>query len=94
MEEGEEERGGGGVRVFEEEAEPAAPETDVEEGLGEGLALFTGEVAVGAEGAVEHAFRGAAREDEGEGLGGDGGDSIERRPGDRAKPGERVETGC
>ena len=94
MQEGEEERGRGGLGVAEQETEPAAPEANVEDGLGEGLALLAGEVPVGAEGAVEHPFGGTAREDMGEGLGGDGGDSIECQPGDRAKPGERVETGC
>ncbi len=94
MEEDEEERGGGSLGVAEQEAEPAAPEADVEDDFGEGLALFTRESAVGSEGAVEDPFGGTAREDLGEGLGGDGGESIERRPGDRAKPGERIETGC
>jgi hypothetical protein len=49
---------------------------------------------VGAEGPVEHPLGGTAREDMREGLGDDGGQAIERRPGNRAEPCERVETGC
>jgi hypothetical protein len=94
MEEGEEQRGRGGLGVAEEEAEPAPPEADVEDEFGEGLALLAGEGAVGAEGAVEHALGGVAGEDGVEGLGGDGGESLEGRPGERAKTGERVKTGC
>lgn len=79
--------------VTEQEAESAAPQADVEDGLGEGLALFAGEGPVGAEGPVEHALRGAAGEDQREGVGGDGGEPLQGGPGNRAKTGERIETG-
>lgn len=79
---------------MEVEGEAAAPEGDVEDGLGEGLALVAGELAVGAEGAVEDALGGLAGEDGVEGLGDDGGESIESRPGERAKTSERIKRGC
>jgi hypothetical protein len=94
VEEDVEQRGRGRLREAQVETEPTAPEADVEDGLGEDLALLAGEVAVSTQGAIQHALRGGAREDEGEGVGGEGGDSVERRPGNRAKSGERVETGC
>ena len=56
--------------------------------------LLAGEVPVGAQGPIEHPLRGAARENVHEGLGDDGGQTIERRPGKRPKPGERIKTGC
>ncbi|HLM46148.1 MAG TPA: hypothetical protein VK458_19920 [Myxococcaceae bacterium] len=40
------------------EAEPTAPQPNVEDGLGEDLALLAGEVAVGTQGAVQDALRG------------------------------------
>ena len=94
VEQGIEERGGGRLGLVEEEGEPAAPQGDIEDSLGEGLALLAREGAVGAQGPVQDALRGEAGEDGGEGLGGDGGQSLERVPGNREKPGERVETGC
>jgi hypothetical protein len=66
------------LRVAQEKAEPATPETDVEDEFGKGLSLLPGELPVGPEGAIEHPLRGTAREDEREGLGGEGSQSVER----------------
>jgi len=80
--------------VLKVEGEAAAPEGDVEDGLGEGLALVAGELAVGAEGAIEGALGGLSGEDGVEGRGDDGGEPVEGGPGNRAKTSERIKTGC
>jgi hypothetical protein len=94
VEEDVEERRGGGLGLLEVEGEAAAPEGDVEDGLGEGLALLADEEAVGAEGAVEDALCGLAGEDGVEGLGSHGGEPLEGGPGERAETSERIKTGC
>ena len=58
VEEGVEQRGRGRLGETQVEAEPTAPEADVEDGLGEDLALLAGEVAVGTQGAVQDALSG------------------------------------
>jgi hypothetical protein len=58
VEEDVEQRGRGGLGETQVEAEPTPPQPDVEDGLGEDLALLAGEVAVGTQGAIQHALRG------------------------------------
>ena len=94
MQEGIEQQGGGSVGLTQEVAEAAAPEADIEEGLLEGLALEAGEVAVIPEGAIQDALGGGAREDPGEGLGGNGGEAREGGPGLGAQAGERIQSDC
>lgn len=80
--------------LVEEEGEAAAPEADVEEGLLEGLALGAGEGAVRTEGAIHDTLGGGTREDEGEGLGGDGGESGQGGPRLVEEPGEWIKRDC
>jgi hypothetical protein len=94
MQEGKEEERGGSFGLTQEVAEAAAPEADIEEGLLEGLALFAGEGAVGAEGAIEDALGGGAGENEGEGVGGDGSESSEGGPGLGAQASEWIQSIC
>ncbi len=76
------------------EAEPAPPQAHVEDGLGEGLALLPGEVAVLTEGAIQDALGGGACEDPREGLGGDSLKSGEGGPGLEAQASERIKPDC
>ncbi|MCY0997337.1 hypothetical protein OWM54_09335 [Myxococcus sp. MISCRS1] len=94
MEEGEEEERRWGGGLVEEEVEAAAPEANVEDDLLERLALGAGEGAVGAECAVYDALGGAAGEHEGEGLGGNGGEPGQGRPGLDLEPGEWIKRDC
>ena len=94
VEEGEEEQRDGGVRTTQEVAKAAAPEAHVEEGLLEGLALLTREVAVIPEGAIQDALGGGASEDAGEGLGCYRHESAESGPGLDAQAGERIKSDC
>jgi hypothetical protein len=94
VQEGEEERRGGGVRTTQEVAEAAAPEAHVEEGLLEGLALLAGEVAVIPEGAIQDPLGGGASEDAGEGVSGNRRESGEGGPGLDAQASERIQSGC
>jgi hypothetical protein len=94
MQEGKEQERRRSVLAPEEEAQAAAPQADVEDGLLEGLALVAGEVAVVAQDAVEHALGGSATEDASEGLGGHGPKAGEAGPRLLEKTGERIERDC